>query len=323
MGVYATPIHTAEQGDYRMLGACGEEEIRAASVAVEYRLGLAQGQDPIIRLGNGWNQFGHAPGTMLATEEDVEEVRRILAGRHPLTGERLMRFKQATAPDALLPARPLVDAIDKAAAEHGVSVEELLWRLSWAEDAAQPRPTAERSPWSWKRYNRLLRCLAAEGDHHKAPVADLERIAMAAGVDLAAVYEHQALTHAQDHKHDRVDIGVRAYDVTFTRPRRQQLAQESAPEHIARRMEAIHDEAVAETVAYAEKWLAYVMRGHHGDGQAAERRPVDGIIATATKHRTSRAMKQGEPGDPHTHTHVMISVMGRDPGDGSWLSIAA
>lgn len=323
MGTYATPIHTAEQADYRLLGACGEEEIRAASVAVEYRLGLSQGQDPIIRLGSGWRRFDRAPGTMLGSEEDVEEVRRILAGRHPLTSERLMKFKTATAPDALLPARPLVDAVDKAAAERGVSVEELLWRLSWAEDAARPQPTTERSRWSWERYNRLLRCLAKEGEHHRAPVADLERIAMAAGVDLADVYDGQELDHAQDHKHDRVDVGVRAYDVTFTRPRRQQLAQEAAPEAAARRMEQIHDEAVAETIAYAEKWLAYVMRGHHGDGQAAERRPVEGIIATATKHRTARAMKKNEPGDPHTHTHVVISVMGCDPDDGAWRTIAA
>ncbi|CAL9621970.1 ATP-dependent RecD-like DNA helicase (plasmid) [Nocardiopsis dassonvillei] len=323
MGAFATPIHTAEQGDYRLVGACGEEQVRAASVAVEYRLGLAQGQDPIIRLGSGWRQFGRDPGTALATEEDVEEVRRILAGRDPRTGERLMRFKTATAPEALLSARLLVDAVDKAAADHGVSVEELLWRLSWAKDAARPQSTNERSPWAFKRYQRLLRCLEKGGEHHKAPVADLERVALAAGVDLADVYPAADLARAQDHKHDRVDVGVRAWDLTLTRPRRQQLAQEAAPAHIARRMEQIHDEAVAETIAYAEQVLAYVMRGHHGDGQAAERHPVEGVIATATKHRTSRAMKDGEPGDPHTHTHVVISVMGRDPSDGAWRTIGA
>jgi conjugative relaxase-like TrwC/TraI family protein len=321
VGAHATPIHTAEQGDYRLLGVCGEEEVR--DVAVEYRLGLARGQDPIIRLGTGWKRFGRAPGTALATVEDVEEVRRIIAGRHPRTSERLMKFKQATAPAALLPARPLVAAVDKAAAGHGVSVEELLWRLSWEEDAARPRPSGRRSPWSWKRYERLVRCLTSEGEHHKAPVADLERVALAAGVDLTDVYEDQALAHARDHRGDRVDIGVRAWDLTLTRPRRQQLAQEAAPPAIAARMEAIHDEAVAETVAYAETVLAYVMRGHHGDGQSAQRRPVEGIIATATKHRTSRAVVPGEPGDPHTHTHVMISAMGCDPADGAWLTIGA
>ena len=321
MGAFATPVHTTEQGDYRLLAACGEEDVR--DVAVEYRLGLAQGQDPIIRLGNGWIRFGRAPGTALQTAEDVEEVRRIVAGRDPRTGQRLMRFKQATAPAALLPARPLVEAVDKAAADRGVSVEELLWRLSWEQDAARPRPSADRSPWSWRRYERLVRCLTSEGGHHRAPVADLERVALAAGVDLEDVFEDQALAHAQQHRDERVDIGVRAYDLTLTRPRRQQIAQEAVPPAIAARMEAIHDEAVAETVAYAEKVLAYVMRGHHGDGRSAERRPVEGIIATATKHRTARSVSPGEPGDPHTHTHVMISVMGCDPEDGKWLSIGA
>ncbi|WP_158070400.1 MobF family relaxase [Nocardiopsis sp. CNR-923] len=318
-----TPIHTAEQADYRLAGSCGEDRVAAADVAVEYRLGLSQGQDPIVRLGSGWAEFDRTPGTVLATAADVEQMRQVVAGRDPRTGQRLVKFKTATSPEALLPARPLVEAVDKAAVERGVSVEELLWRLSWEADAARPVPTTERSPWAWERYNRLLRCLASKGEGYKAPVADLERVALAAGVDLEAVYDPAPLARAQDHKHDRVDIGIRAYDVVFTRDRRTDAAQAAAPEAAARRMEQIHDEAVAETVAHLERWVGYVMVGHHGDGQQAERVDATGIIATATKHRTARAMKKNEPGDPHTHTHVMISVMGRSTVDGKWRTIAA
>ncbi|SIO84615.1 MobF family relaxase [Nocardiopsis sp. JB363] len=323
MGVYVTPIHTAEQADYRLAGSCGEDRVAAADVAVEYRLGLSQGQDPIVRLGSGWKEFDRTPGTVLATAEDVEEMRQVVAGRDPRTGQRLVKFKTATSPDALLPARPLVEAVDKAAAEYGVSVQELLWRLSWAEDATRPRPTTSRSRWSWDRYNRLLRCLTSEGEHHRAPVADLTRIATAAGVDLETVYDAVELGHAQDHADERVDIGTRAYDVVFTRDRRTDAAQAAAPPEAARRMEQIHDEAVGETVAHLERWVGYVMVGHHGDGQQAQRVDATGIIATATKHRTARAMTAGEPGDPHTHTHVMISVMGRSTVDGKWRTIAA
>lgn len=323
MGVYVTPIHTAEQADYRLAGSCGEERVAAADVAVEYRLAVDQGQDPIVRLGSGWAEFDRTPGTVLATAADVEEMRQVVAGRDPRTGQRLVKFKTATSPEALLPARPLVDAVDKAAAEYGVSVQELLWSLSWEEDATRPRPTTERSRWSWDRYNRLLRCLTSEGEHHRAPVADLTRIATAAGVDLKAVYDAVELGHAQDHADERVDIGTRAYDVVFTRDRRTDAAQAAAPPEAARRMEEIHDEAVAETVAHLERWVGYVMVGHHGDGQQAQRVDATGIIATATKHRTARAMTAGEPGDPHTHTHVMISVMGRSTVDGKWRTIAA
>lgn len=323
MGVYVTPIHTAEQADYRLAGSCGEERVAAADVAVEYRLAVDQGQDPIVRLGSGWAEFDRAPGTVLATDADVEEMRQVVAGRDPRTGQKLIKFKTATSPEALLPARPLVDAVDKAAAEYGVSVEELLWRLSWAEDATRPHPTTQRSRWSWERYNRLLRCMTSEGEHHRAPVADLTRIATAAGADLTAVYDAVELGHAQDHADERVDIGTRAYDVVFTRDRRTDAAQAAAPPEAARRMEEIHDEAVAETVAHLERWVGYVMVGHHGDGQQAERVEATGIIATATKHRTARAMTAGEPGDPHTHTHVMLSVMGRSTVDGKWRTIAA
>lgn len=323
MGVYVTPIHTAEQADYRLVGSCGEERVAAADVAVEYRLGLSRGQDPILRLGSGWAEFDRSSGAVLATDADVEEMRRVVAGRDPRTGQKLIRFKTATSPKALLSARPLVDAVDQAAAEYGVSVEELLWRFSWAEDAARPRPTTRRSPWAWQRYNRLLRGLAREKDHHKAPVADLARIATAAGVDLAEVYPAAELAYAQEHADERVDIGTRAYDVVFTRDRCTDIAQAAAPEVVARRMEQIHDEAVAEAVACLERWVGYVMVGHHGDGRRAQRVEASGIIATATKHRTARAVRAGEPGDPHTHTHVMISVMGRSTVDGKWRTIAA
>ncbi|MEU0493764.1 MobF family relaxase [Nocardiopsis sp. NPDC006139] len=303
-----TPIRTAAQADYRLSQECGADEIRAADVAVDYRL-ETDGRDPIIRLGAGWAEFGHEAGTALEGPADIEGVRRIMAGRDPRTGERLVAFKQAVAPAAQLPARPLVDAVRAAAAEGFTSPAALL----------------KASGWSTKRFARLERGLLRDGEHHRAPVGDLGRVAAAAGIDLEAVYEPGELAHALAHADDRVDIGIRATDVVFDRPRKVELAQAAAREAapaLARRMEEIHDQAVAETMRHVERWIAYSLTGHHGDGRSAERVDTTGIIATATKHRTARPVGDG-PGDPHTHTHVMISVMGRSVEDGRWRTIGS
>ena len=308
MGVMVTPIRTAAQADYRLSLECGSDEIRAADVAVDYRLTVDE-HDAIRRLGNGWAEFGIEPGTALETEADIEGVRRIMAGRDPHTAARLVTFKKAVAPEAQLPARPFVDAVRAAAEAAGTTPAALL----------------KHSGWSAKRFARLEKGLLRDGEHHRAPVADLGRVATAAGIDLVDVYEPGELAHALEHADDRVDTGNRGYDVVFDRPRKVELVQaaarEAAPE-LARRMEAIHDQAVAETMRHVERWIAYSLTGHHGDGQSATRVDTTGIIATATKHRTARPVGEG-PGDPHTHTHVMISVMGRSVADGKWRTIAS
>lgn len=308
MGVMVTPIRTAAQADYRLSLECGSDEIRAADVAVDYRLAVDE-HDPIRRLGSGWREFGIEPGTALETDADIEGVRRIMAGRDPHTAARLVKFKQAVAPDAQLPARPFVDAVRAAA----------------AEALTTPAVLLRHSGWSAKRFARLEKGLVRDGEHHRAPIGDLGRVATAAGIDLVGVYEPGELAHALAHADDRVDIGIRATDVVFDRPRKLELAQAAAREAapaLARRMEQIHDAAVAETMRHVERWIAYSLTGHHGDGQRAERVDTTGIIATATKHRTARPVGEG-PGDPHTHTHVMISVMGRSTVDGKWRTIAS
>ncbi|MEU5859346.1 MobF family relaxase [Nocardiopsis dassonvillei] len=300
-----TPIRTAAQADYRLSLECGADEIRAADVAVEYRLAVDE-HDPIVRLGNGWHEFDIEPGTALESEADIEGMRQIMAGRDPRTGERLVTFKSAVAPDAMLAARPFVEAVRAAATERGTTPAGLL----------------KASGWSTKRFARLERGLVRDGDGHRAPVGDLARVATAAGIDLEAVYERGELGHALEHADERVDIGTRGYDITFTRPRKVDVVQALAPPEMAARMEAIHDQAVAETMRHVEQWVAYSMTGHHGDGQSAERVDTTGLIATATKHRTARPV-DGGPGDPHTHTHVMMSVMGRSVVDGKWRTVAA
>ncbi|MCY9787918.1 relaxase domain-containing protein [Nocardiopsis sp. EMB25] len=299
----ATPIHNADQADYRLAQQCGADNISAADVAVSYR--LDGGARPIERIGGGWSEFGLEAGSALESAEDVEGMRRVMAGRDPRTHRQLVKPKVAVAPAAKLDAAPFVAALDAAAADKGVTVAELV-----AAD-----------PWSVKRVERLERGVRRDA-HHRAPFDDLERVATAAGIDLADVYEHDDLKKAEDHRNERVRTGVMGYDVTFDRPKGISTLQALAPEHVAARMERIHLEAVRESVAALERWTAYGMSGHHGDGQTAQRIATSGLVGTMTVHRTARPVDDQTPGDPHLHTHVMLANMARGE-DGKWRTIAA
>jgi conjugative relaxase-like TrwC/TraI family protein len=73
-----------------------------------------------------------------------------------------------------------------------------------------------------------------------------------------------------------------------------------------------HHRAVAEVVAFMEREVAATRTGATaGDGAVAQV-DVTGLIATAFDHFDSRA------GDPHLHTHVVISNKVQDrPSTGS------
>ncbi|SDD56243.1 MobF family relaxase [Actinokineospora iranica] len=73
---------------------------------------------------------------------------------------------------------------------------------------------------------------------------------------------------------------------------------------------SIHRQAVRDTVSYLEDNVAYTRRGDGGYTQHDTR----GITAAAFDHWDSRA------GDPHLHTHVLISAKVQGP-DGKWTAI--
>ncbi|MGX1748013.1 relaxase domain-containing protein, partial [Brevundimonas sp. NPDC055320] len=235
----ATPIHTPEQGDYRMAQQCGADDITAEDVAANYRLSGAG--RPIERIGGGWGEFGIEAGSVLETGEDVEQMRRLLAGRAPDDQTQIVKPKVAVAPEALLDAAPFMAALEAAAAERGQSLEELV-----ATD-----------PWSVKRVGRLQRGLKRDGEHHRAPVLDLARVATAARIDPRHVYALPEWKAAWDHRDERVQVGVRGYDVTFDRPKGISVLQGLAPAAMAERMEQIHLQAVRESMAALESWVGY------------------------------------------------------------------
>ncbi|WP_143173548.1 MobF family relaxase [Nocardiopsis flavescens] len=302
----ATPIHDAAQADYRLAQQCGADAMTAESVAVSYR--LDSGSRPIERIGGGWAEFGLEAGTHLEDAAAVEGIRRVMTGRDPHSHRRLVKPKLAVHPKAKLSPQPLLDAVKAACLEREITPQELL-----------------ADPWALKRAARLVRGMRRDGDH-RAAVGDLERVAAAAGVDLEAVYtaagQATELATAEEHREERVQVGVMGYDVTFDRPKGISVLQALADPEVAARMEALHLEAVRESVAALERWTAYGMAGHHGDGKSAERVATSGFLATMTVHRTARPVDDRAPGDPHLHTHVMIANMAKG-ADGRWRTVAA
>lgn len=76
-----------------------------------------------------------------------------------------------------------------------------------------------------------------------------------------------------------------------------------------------HHAAIAEVVAFIEREVATTRVGATGPDGAAAQVDVTGVIATAFDHYDSRA------GDPHLHTHVVISNKVKTAQDGKWRSL--
>ncbi|OOC52441.1 MULTISPECIES: AAA family ATPase [Nocardiopsis] len=292
-----------EQVDYRLAEACGEKH--AHDAALDYRLNRPRGQYGVERIGRGWDaEFDRRPGTTLDSQAEVDEVRAIMAGIHPQTGQVLLKPKLAVAPAAKLGGREFVEAVHEAASRSGITVEQM---LAHDEKAAE-------------RFARLERVLARRGQTHRAPVADLEQVAAAAGVAMEEVYDAEELAKARAHADDRVEVGCKGRDLVLTRPRTPDALGGLLPEEMALRMDELWMDSVRRGARLLEDWCAYGMAGHHGDGQRARRVDTTGWAATITWHRTTRSI-DGGIGDPHFHAHVMVPNLVRCE-DGKWRAVA-
>ncbi|MDN5779343.1 MAG: relaxase domain-containing protein, partial [Humibacillus sp.] len=106
-------------------------------------------------------------------------------------------------------------------------------------------------------------------------------------------------------------LAVAGYDLTFSPVKSvSTLWALAAPEDSAK-IEAAHEAAVKDTIAWLEREVAYTRVGAQGVRQV----DVTGLVATAFTHRDSRA------GDPDLHTHVAVSNKVQSAGEGKWLAL--
>jgi conjugative relaxase-like TrwC/TraI family protein len=108
---------------------------------------------------------------------------------------------------------------------------------------------------------------------------------------------------------------VAGYDFTFSIPKSASILWGVADPATQSRILQAHHAAVSEVIAFMEREVAATRTGATaGDGAVAQVE-VTGLIATAFDHFDSRA------GDPHLHTHVVISNKVQTVLDGKWRSL--
>lgn len=291
---YATPLYAPEQVEYRLSEDCGCD--RAEDAQVEYRLA---GESALRWIGGGLVELDLVAGERV----DPAVAHALMDGRDWRTGEQLVARKQVLDPRGKVTARVLVDAVAEAAAASGKTVAELLGQLALA-----------------KRFARAERGILRDGESHLLPLADAERLADAARLDLAELYGADAVAEARKWMRHRVDVGLRGVDITLDLPKSISAAFGLAGAGLAGRIEEDWLASVTEAVHALEGWAAYGMAGHHGDGRQAERVETSGLIGWTTLHRSARPV-DGSPGDPHLHVHVNIAHMAKCE-DGKWRTIA-
>ncbi len=108
---------------------------------------------------------------------------------------------------------------------------------------------------------------------------------------------------------------VAGFDFTFSVPKSASALWAVADAGTQALIGEAHHRAVAEVVAFMEREVAATRTGATaGDGAVAQV-DVTGLVATAFDHFDSRA------GDPHLHTHVVISNKVQTAFDGKWRSL--
>lgn len=108
---------------------------------------------------------------------------------------------------------------------------------------------------------------------------------------------------------------VAGYDFTFSIPKSASVLWGIADASAQARIVRAHHEAVAEAVAFLEREAASTRTGISARDGAVAQVGVAGLIATAFDHFDSRA------GDPHLHTHVVVSNKVQTLLDGKWRSL--
>ncbi|OUZ07047.1 conjugal transfer protein [Aeromicrobium sp. PE09-221] len=143
----------------------------------------------------------------------------------------------------------------------------------------------------------------------EARIADLDP-----GLSPGAKGEAVAQIEAEETERGR-RRAVAGFDFTFSVPKSASALWAVADAGTQALIGEAHHAAVAEVVAFMEREVAATRTGATaGDGAVAQV-DVTGLVATAFDHFDSRA------GDPHLHTHVVISNKVQTAFDGKWRSL--
>ncbi|TFB82465.1 conjugal transfer protein [Cryobacterium levicorallinum] len=125
----------------------------------------------------------------------------------------------------------------------------------------------------------------------------------------------RAAASAVEQPNEKRRRAVAGYDFTFSIPKSASILWGVSDTATQELIVQAHHAAVAEVLAYMEREVAATRTGTTAQGGAVAQVDVTGLIATAFDHFDSRA------GDPHLHTHVVISNKVQTVLDGKWRSL--
>ncbi|MFI6372428.1 MobF family relaxase [Streptomyces sp. NPDC050546] len=220
-----------------------------------------------------------------------------------LYGEDVMEKAVAAEAGGHLDARALLRAVEARAAETGQQPVDLFDAVSMKRRYAQTEGEGARR----------LRDL---------PMDVREAVAMAKGAGLAPedVWDAEEIKAAL--LEGRVQVGNFGADVTLDLAKSKSAFLAYAPEEIAAQVEGIYTAAGRESIGALERWTAYAMRGHHGDGNEAETVKTSGFSGWMMVHRAARPVDGAPYGDPHFHLHFTLANMVKG-SDGKWSTMAS
>ncbi|MFD9496872.1 MobF family relaxase [Streptomyces sp. NPDC060005] len=309
---WVTKIVADEQVEYRLkeqagcsvVIADGAETVvldDAADPAVDYRLRPEGGAD-LVWMGSGLATLGLTEGAVL-DEDGKAAARLIMNGCDPRTGARLITGHTSMRAHELaeLTTARVVEAIVAAAAEQGIEPAELF----------------EGKPKQLRVFEAQQRKVGRGGERERLQVVTLHKLARAAGLSLADIYDAEELATAWENKDRRVDSRQRGWDVVLDLPKSDSVLQGLLPLLDEREYRDLIHEAKRDTFRQLERWVGYAVGS--ADGEPV-RMAAGGLMAWSVEHQSARPVRAGEPGDPHLHVHVTVANMALCE-DGQWRSI--
>ncbi|MEW2087848.1 MobF family relaxase [Streptomyces sp. NPDC006682] len=258
-------------------------------------------QDAFRRMESQLKRFGETHRVPVSTVLKLADA--VGMNAVDLYGEDTVEKAVAAEEGGHLDARALLRAVEARATETGQQPSDLFAAASMKRRYVQTEGEGARR----------LRDLPM--DVHEAVA-----MAKAAGLSPEDVWDAEEINAAL--LEGRVQVGNFGADVTLDLAKSKSAFLAYAPEEIAAQVEGIYTAAGRESIGALERWTAYAMRGHHGDGDEAETVKTSGFSGWMMVHRAARPVDGAPYGDPHFHLHFTLANMVKG-NDGKWSTMAS
>ncbi|MGW0857072.1 MobF family relaxase [Streptomyces sp. NPDC002690] len=258
-------------------------------------------QDAFRRMENQIRRFGESHRVPVSTVLKLADAVGIDAAG--LYGEDVVEKAVTAEAGGRLDARALLRAVEARATETGQQPADLFDAASMKRRYVQTEGEGARR----------LRDLPMD-------VREAVSMAKAAGLTPEDVWDAEEIKAAL--LEGRVQVGNRGADVTLDLSKSKSAFLAYAPDEIAAQVEGIYTAAGRESIGALERWTAYAMRGHHGDGEEAETVKTSGFSGWMMVHRAARPVDGAPYGDPHFHLHFTLANMVKGT-DGKWSTMAS